>query len=188
MILNPLRTSGVMKDEIFGPILPIVTYQTIDEAIKYIKDGDKPLSLYYFGNSNGTNSKRVQRETSSGSYVVNDVLFQLINPDLPFGGVGYSGYGKYHGYEGFKSFSNAKSVFIKPAIKMYPYNKIYPPFTADKQSFIKFLMRVTNTTQCGMAKRLIAVLILICIIAAVATGKLNKKTFINLKRNGMMAV
>jgi hypothetical protein len=71
---------------------------------------------------------------------------------------------------------------------MYPYNKIYPPFTPEKQNFIKFLMRITNTTQCGMTKRIIGIAILILIILAVATGRLNKKTFINLNRNLSMAV
>ena len=118
---------------------------------------------------------------------MNDVVFQVLNTDLPFGGVGNSGYGRYHGYEGFKAFSNAKSVIIKPALKMYPYNKIYPPFTPEKQNFIKFLMRVTNTTQRGMAKRLLLAAIVILIIVAVATGRLNKKTFTNLKRNAAMA-
>jgi hypothetical protein len=144
--------------------------------------------LYYFGNAHGKNAKRVQNETSSGSFVVNDVLFHMLNTDLPFGGVGFSGYGRYHGYEGFKSFSNQKSVFIKPPLTMYPYNRIYPPFTAETQNFIKFLFRVTNTTQCGMAKRFLGAAVVIFIIAMVATGKLNKKTFINLKRNMQMVV
>lgn len=102
---------------------------------------------------------------------------------MPFGGVGYSGYGRYHGYAGFQAFSNPKSVLIKPALKMYPYNRLYPPFTADKQNFIKFLFKVTNTTQCGMAKRVFGVVVILFIIFLVATGRLNKKTFINAKRN-----
>jgi acyl-CoA reductase-like NAD-dependent aldehyde dehydrogenase len=121
-----------MKDEIFGPILPIIPYQNIDEAIKYINDGEKPLALYYFGSQNGQNSKRIERETSSGAFAVNEVLYQVTNCDLPFGGVGYSGYGRYHGFEGFKAFSNMKSCLIKPPVKMYPYNKTYPPYPKDK--------------------------------------------------------
>lgn len=68
----------------------------------------------------------------------------MVNSDLPFGGVGYSGYGRYHGYEGFKAFSNPKSVMNKAVVKTYPYNKLYPPFTPDKQSLIKFLARYTS--------------------------------------------
>jgi acyl-CoA reductase-like NAD-dependent aldehyde dehydrogenase len=75
IILNPAKDSPLMKDEIFGPILPILTFQTIDDAIKIIKEGEKPLAMYYFGNPHGTNAKKVQNETSSGSFVVNDVVF-----------------------------------------------------------------------------------------------------------------
>lgn len=75
VILNPAKDSPLMKDEIFGPILPVISFQTIDEAIKIIKDGEKPLSLYYFGNQSGSNSKKVLKETSSGSFVVNDCVF-----------------------------------------------------------------------------------------------------------------
>lgn len=64
--------------------------------------------------------------------MTNEVLFQIVNPNLPFGGVGGSGYGRYHGYEGFKNFSNAKSIMLKPALNMYPYTKLFPPFTPDK--------------------------------------------------------
>jgi len=77
----------------------------------------------------GSNFKRVENETSSGSLVMNDTLFQLVNPDLPFGGVGFSGTGRYHGYEGYKAFSNPKSVMVKPALNFYPYNRVFPPFT-----------------------------------------------------------
>lgn len=135
-----------MKEEIFGPILPILVYQTIDEAIKHINDGDKPLTLYYFGKCNSANLNTVKTQTSSGSFVTNEVLFHLLNSELPFGGVGNSGYGRTHGYEGFKNFSNPKSILIKPAMKMYPYNQIYPPYTLDKQNFLRTLMKITNTT------------------------------------------
>jgi acyl-CoA reductase-like NAD-dependent aldehyde dehydrogenase len=111
-----------MRDEIFGPILPVVPYQSIDEAIKYINDGEKPLALYYFGSQKGANARRIEKETSSGAYVVNDAIYQVFNIELPFGGVGYSGYGRYHGIDGFHAFSNKKSVLIKPPVKMYPYN------------------------------------------------------------------
>ena len=123
VILNPKPDSPVMQEEIFGPILPVFTFSKIDEVIEFINARDKPLTLYYFGGLfNNSNRHRVEKETSSGAYVVNDVLFNLANPDLPFGGVGASGYGKYHGFDGFKAFSNAKAVMIKPTLKMYPYN------------------------------------------------------------------
>lgn len=91
----------MMKEEIFGPILPVFKFSKIEEAIQKINEGDKPLVLYYFGGTFGKNKTKVEKETSSGAYVVNDVLVHLLNPDLPFGGVGMSGYGKYHGKAGF---------------------------------------------------------------------------------------
>lgn len=97
-----------------------------------IKEGEKPLAIYYFGKSNSENYKRLEKETSSGALVTNETLFQILNSDLPFGGVGYSGYGRYHGIEGFKAFSNSKSVLHKAIMKTYPYCKIYPPYTPEK--------------------------------------------------------
>lgn len=135
-----------MKDEIFGPILPVVSYQTIDDAIKFINAGDKPLAVYYFGSILGKNRDRLEKETSSGAFVTNETVFQIANSYLPFGGVGASGYGRYHGYEGFKQFSNAKSVFTKAPMTSYPYNKIFPPFTRDKQGLIRFLMKYLQCT------------------------------------------
>ena len=71
----------------------------------------------------------------------------MLNADLPFGGVGFSGYGRYHGYEGFKAFSNCKSVMQKMAIKMYPYSQLYPPFTPDKQRLIRTLQKYMQGSQ-----------------------------------------
>lgn len=146
VVLNPSRESDLMKDEIFGPILPVVSYQTIDDAIKFINAGDKPLAVYYFGSILGKNRDRLEKETSSGAFVTNETVFQIANSYLPFGGVGASGYGRYHGYEGFKQFSNAKSVFTKAPMTSYPYNKIFPPFTRDKQGLIRFLMKYLQCT------------------------------------------
>lgn len=106
VIIDPASTSPLMQNEIFGPILPIVTIQKIDDAIAYINKNEKPLVVYYFGNSTCANYKRVEKETSSGALVANDTIFQIANTNLPFGGVGHSGTGRLHGYEGFKSFSN----------------------------------------------------------------------------------
>lgn len=77
-------------------------------------------------------------------FVSNEALFQAMNCDLPFGGVGYSGYGRHHGYEGFKNFSNAKSVLNKQIMKIYPYTQLYPPFTPDKQKLMKTLVTYLN--------------------------------------------
>lgn len=111
IIINPKLTSESMQEEIFGPILPIITFNSISEAIKTINDKDKPLAVYYYGRSvfNG-NLDRVMEETSSGAFIVNDVMSHLANHAFGFGGVGASGYGRYGGYEGFKQFSNPKSI------------------------------------------------------------------------------
>ena len=141
VVLNPDKESPLMQDEIFGPILPVYSYQTFDEVIKMINEKDKPLVVYYFGKSCcGGNYKRLEKETSSGSLVVNETIFHVGNPDLPFGGVGFSGYGRYHGFEGFKAFSNAKSILLKPVLNFYPYTNVYPPWTQEKQKLIKFFM------------------------------------------------
>lgn len=166
-----------MKDEIFGPILPIYSFQKFDEAIQIIKEQEKPLVVYYFGSCWSGNRTRLERETSSGALVANDTLFQMANPNLPFGGVGYSGSGKYHGYEGFKAFSNSKSVLTKPALNIYPYNQVYPPFTQDKQSLIKFLMKYLGCTQRQFLKRLFWLLVVLWILKQIAVGNLSMKTY-----------
>lgn len=114
-----------MKEEIFGPILPIITYNTIEDAIKFINDRDKPLAIYYFGSNSNSNKNliKVQNSTSSGSFVVNEVITQMLNPYLPFGGVGASGYGRLHGKQGFDECSNLKSILRKGAwTGYYPLN------------------------------------------------------------------
>ena len=92
-----------MKEEIFGPILPVFTYKNIQEAIDFIHRIDKPLAVYYFGrnSSSNPNMRRLKEETSSGAFLVNDIAIHFLNADTPFGGVGGSGYGRCHGKEGF---------------------------------------------------------------------------------------
>lgn len=118
---NPSDESSLMTEEIFGPVLPIKTYKTIDEAIKYINDRPKPLGLYYFGSILGSNGARVRRETSSGAFSFNDAVIQVCNPNLPFGGVGNSGYGSYHGIYGFRNMSHAKACYYKLPLNFYPF-------------------------------------------------------------------
>jgi len=101
VIKNPKRDCKLMQEEIFGPLLPMIVYTHLDEAVKYINDGEKPLAIYYFGDRNGANAERICSETSSGSFNINEVIFQLANDYLPFGGVGASGYGRYYGRIGF---------------------------------------------------------------------------------------
>lgn len=104
--VNP--ESDVMKSEIFGPILPILTYENRTQAVDFVNARPKPLALYYFGNPQ--KGRELLGKTSSGGACINDVLLQIANHNLPFGGVGNSGIGKYHGKYSFKTFSNEKAV------------------------------------------------------------------------------
>jgi aldehyde dehydrogenase (NAD+) len=129
--LEPTVLSGVstndpvMEDEIFGPILPVLSYDSIDEVIRYVKSRPKPLALYLF-TENKSLQKKVLHEVSFGGGGINEVILQFSNDRLPFGGVGHSGMGSYHGEAGFKSFSHLKSILHKntwfePSFKYYPY-------------------------------------------------------------------
>ncbi len=102
----------LMKEEIFGPVLPIMTFTVLDEAIGYINSGEKPLALYFFGEKAKAND--VLYKTSSGGACINDTLMHIANHNLPFGGVGNSGHGKYHGKESFLAFSNRRAVVSTP--------------------------------------------------------------------------
>lgn len=113
IVVNPPLSSKLMQEEIFGPILPIITYQTIDEAISFIQEREKPLALYLFTNNKAI-KKGVLTRTSSGAVAINDALIQLANHSFPFGGVGSSGMGKYHGIYSFDVFSHNKAVLAKP--------------------------------------------------------------------------
>lgn len=99
-----------MQEEIFGPILPILTYQSLDEAIAFIHQRPKPLSLYLFSEDENA-TQRVINELSFGGGAINDTLMHLANPKLPFGGVGASGMGRYHGKYSFDTFTHEKATF-----------------------------------------------------------------------------
>ncbi|WP_166361291.1 coniferyl aldehyde dehydrogenase [Pseudomonas akapageensis] len=123
----------VMQDEIFGPLLPIVPYGTIEEAFAYINQRPRPLALYYFG-YNKAEQQRVLDQTHSGGACMNDTLLHVAQDDLPFGGIGPSGMGHYHGHEGFLTFSKAKSVLIKQ--RFNAARLIYPPYGKSLQKLV----------------------------------------------------
>ena len=110
ILINPPEDLKVMQEEIFGPILPLKTYDTIDQAIAYVNQHERPLALYLFTRSQQTIDRVITR-TISGGVCVNDTLLHIAAEDLPFGGVGPSGMGHYHGQEGFDTFSKLKPVF-----------------------------------------------------------------------------
>jgi len=110
VLIDPPSDLAVMREEVFGPILPLKTYQTLNDAVKYINNGPRPLALYLFANDRRT-IDYVLTHTVSGGVCVNDTLLHIAAEDLPFGGVGASGMGHYHGREGFDTFSKLKPVF-----------------------------------------------------------------------------
>jgi len=128
---------AVMKEEIFGPIFPILEYEDLDDAIAQIKAQEKPLALYLFTNKNSIRDK-VFNEISFGGGAVNETIMHLSNPNLPFGGVGNSGTGNYHGEFGFKTFSHFKSIIQKPNW-FEPFVK-YAPYNSFKLKVLKLLM------------------------------------------------
>jgi coniferyl-aldehyde dehydrogenase len=117
IVQNTTEEMTIMQDEIFGPLLPILTYDNIDQAISHINDGPRPLALYLFS-FNSAEQKQVLTQTHAGGVKINDCLTHIAQDDMPFGGVGDSGIGAYHGKEGFTSLSHAKSVHKKGRINM----------------------------------------------------------------------
>ena len=105
--------SEIMREEIFGPLLPVIPVKSIEEAITFVNSRPKPLALYVFSKTSSV-QKKVTRATTSGGVCVNDTLFHIANPYLPFGGVGPSGMGAYHGEHGFQTFSHSKAILTKP--------------------------------------------------------------------------
>jgi coniferyl-aldehyde dehydrogenase len=110
LVLNVDDGMRIMQEEIFGPLLPVVTYRDLDDAIAFVNARPRPLALYYFGSS-AANRTRVLTRTISGGVTINGTLLHYVQDDLPFGGVGQSGLGAYHGIEGFRTFSHQKAVF-----------------------------------------------------------------------------
>lgn len=128
----------VMQEEIFGPILPVISYSDLDKVIAYVKSKPKPLSTYVYGKSRKKINKILQ-EISFGGGCVNDSMMHLSNSRLPFGGIGHSGIGNYHGKAGFDSFTHYKSIVDKP-FWLEPNIK-YVPYTKFKSNLIKWLLK-----------------------------------------------
>jgi len=137
LIENVSTNAKVMQEEIFGPILPIIEYSEISEAIAFVSNRPKPLALYIFSN-NEKIQQRVLRETSSGGVCINDTVVHFTHTELPFGGVGDSGFGKYHGKSTFELFSNARSV-MKQSV-LLDLKTRYPPATEIRLKMIKRLL------------------------------------------------
>ncbi len=143
--IEPTVLSGIsfadeiMKEEIFGPLLPIISYTNIDDAIAEVKKKQKPLSCYIFTDDTKIKNK-IRSEISFGGGCINDSVMHISNDNLPFGGVGASGMGSYHGEAGFKTFSHYKSIMEKPF--WFEPNFKYPPYTKRKLNLIKKLKSI----------------------------------------------
>ena len=112
LVLDPPEDLGLMQDEIFGPILPVKPYDTLDEAVEGVNAGERPLALYVFSKDSQV-ADDVLRRTTSGGACVNAAAVHGALPSLPFGGIGQSGSGRHHGIEGFREFSNLRGVFVR---------------------------------------------------------------------------
>ena len=126
-----------MKDEIFGPILPVLTFSDVDDAIAQILQTTRPLALYLFTSKDAT-EKKVLEQVSFGGGAINDTIAQLGNHHLSFGGVGASGFGSYHGKASFDSFSHQKSIMKKNFLVDIPLR--YAPYD-DKIKWLKTIFR-----------------------------------------------
>jgi aldehyde dehydrogenase (NAD+) len=137
VLLDPDTAAPVMSDEIFGPILPVITVDGLDEAIRFVAERPKPLALYVFSERTST-LRRVVRRISAGVVIQNHVMLHALAPQLPFGGVGASGNGSYHGKWGFDTFTHVKPVvraYAKPDLDL-----LYPPYTDEKERLIRKLL------------------------------------------------
>ncbi len=142
--IPPMALTGVsdemqvMRDEIFGPLLPIVEYDDIAAAIAYVNSRPRPLALYHF-DRDSNRIERVLRETISGGVTINDTILHIAQDSLPFGGVGASGMGHYHGREGFDAFSKRKGVFLQS--RLSAIGLLRPPYGRLFDALVRFLLR-----------------------------------------------
>lgn len=125
IVLNCTQQMRILKEELFGPVLPIIAYNSLDDAIAYIKTDERPLALYCFSHNNAE-LDHILKQTHSGGVTINDWGWHVVNHDAPFGGIGNSGMGTYHGEEGFRELSHAKTVFSRH--RLFPTQLFYAPY------------------------------------------------------------
>ncbi|WP_434386296.1 aldehyde dehydrogenase family protein [Melittangium boletus] len=131
--------TAIMEEEIFGPVLPVLRYESLDDAIRLIRAGTKPLALYIFSQASGT-VERLLAETSAGGTCVNTTVVHLTNTELPFGGVGESGVGNYHGEFGFRTFSHERAVLKQGPL--FLLNRFFPPYTSKGRKMVRLASRL----------------------------------------------
>jgi len=170
LLLNPKKDSKVMKDEIFGPILPIISVESCEDAFSFIlSTNEKPLAAYLFSNDSSVQNKFISK-ISSGGMLINDTIMHCICDELPFGGVGSSGMGSYNGRKTFDEFTHRKSVLIKSTFG--DVNFRYPPYNESKISTLKFL----QTFKFGKYLKMFLIIPILSILLYFAYSKFwNKK-------------
>jgi coniferyl-aldehyde dehydrogenase len=138
LVLDVTDDMVIMQEEIFGPLLPVKTYRTVDEVIGYVNAKDRPLGFYVFTNDKATGEKFLY-STISGGVSINNCMLHVAQHDMPFGGIGASGMGQYHGYEGFLEFSKLRPVFTNPRLSLL--HLFYPPYVKRQRRMLELLIR-----------------------------------------------
>jgi coniferyl-aldehyde dehydrogenase len=138
VVLDVTDDMRIAHEEIFGPILPILGYRDIDDAINYVNARPRPLALYYFGDD-GPDRRKVLDRTTSGNVTINGTIMHVAQDDLPFGGVGASGMGKYHGIEGFRTLSHRKGIYVQA--RWNATRLLYAPFGKRTEALLNFFLR-----------------------------------------------
>jgi len=139
LVINPTDDMAVMQEEIFGPILPVLSYRDVSQVIGHINQRPRPLALYVFGEAHGEDYKAILSRTTSGNVGINNTVLHVAQDDLPFGGIGPSGIGAYHGIEGFRRMSHAKGVFSQGCFSVP--SLLRPPFGRMVKAGLDFLLR-----------------------------------------------
>jgi acyl-CoA reductase-like NAD-dependent aldehyde dehydrogenase len=142
VVLDPTEDMSVLQQEIFGPVLPVRGYRTLDDAIGYVNERPRPLALYVFSENTAT-QEQVVNETISGGVSINDTLMHYLQDDMPFGGVGPSGMGSYHAQEGFDTFSHLKPVFKQRGVGGFTGAKLlYPPYGPVAHTVLRVMRKI----------------------------------------------
>jgi len=138
LVLDVTEDMLIMQEEVFGPLFPVKTYQSLDEVIEYVTTRDRPLGFYMFTNDRARKDKLLY-STISGGVTINNCLMHIAQHDLPFGGIGASGMGHYHGHEGFIEFSKLRPVFTNPRLSLL--SLFYPPYTGRQNQLVDLLLK-----------------------------------------------
>ncbi len=140
LIVNPSDELKVMQEELFGPLLCIKSYRSVEECLDYINARPRPLALYYFGKDDAE-QRHILDHSISGAVTINDVIFHVSCEDLPFGGIGPSGMGNYHGVDGFRTFSHAKAVYKQSNLNFQKLGGMLPPYGEKADKALKAMIR-----------------------------------------------